>query len=251
MPIPDFQSLMPPMPQLAADGWERRLSDAVEALAQQFGLTEAEREELLPSGVQRKFDNRVGWARTHLGKALLLESSKRGWFRITERGRAVLAQNPVRIDMAFLSQYPEYQAFRSRDEAAENGAVAAGETAKEVVSPGETLEASYQASAARSRRSCWRRSSSFRRASSSAWWLTCWLRWATAAHGAMRGGPLGAAATAASTEASTRTPWVSTWSTSRPNAGSSPSAGPRCRLSPAAWRAPALARASFTTSTFS
>ncbi|MCX7790508.1 MAG: winged helix-turn-helix domain-containing protein, partial [Chloroflexaceae bacterium] len=83
MPIPDFQNLMLPMLRIAADGAEHRLSDAIEALAQQFALTEAERAELLPSGVQPKFDNRVGWARTHLGKALLLESPKRGWFRIT------------------------------------------------------------------------------------------------------------------------------------------------------------------------
>ncbi|MCX7791087.1 MAG: restriction endonuclease, partial [Chloroflexaceae bacterium] len=108
-------------------------------------LTEAERAELLPSGVQPKFDNRVGWARTHLGKALLLESPKRGWFRITERGRAALAQNPPRIDMAFLSQYPEYQAFRSRGRAMENGVAGAGEAAEEVASPEERLEASYQA----------------------------------------------------------------------------------------------------------
>lgn len=145
MPIPDFQNLMLPMLQLAADGQERRLSDAIEALAQQFQLSEAERAELLPSGIQPKFDNRVGWVRTYLGKALLLESPKRGWFRISERGRAVLAQQPARIDMAFLSQYPEYHAFRSRGRTAENSVTATVEANEEVVSPEETLEASYQA----------------------------------------------------------------------------------------------------------
>ncbi len=125
MPIPDFQNLMLPMLQLAADGQEHRLSDMIEALAQQFELTEDDRAELLPSGGQARFDNRVGWARTHLGKALLLASPRRGWLRISERGRAALAQQPARIDMAFLSQYPEYVAFRSRGRAAENSVAAA------------------------------------------------------------------------------------------------------------------------------
>lgn len=144
MPIPDFQNLMLPLLRIAADGAEHRLSDVIEALAQQFELSEAERAELLPSGVQPKFDNRVGWARTYLGKAGLVESPRRGWFRITERGRAALAQNPLRIDMAFLSQYPEYQTFRSRGRVVEND-VAAASPAEEVASPEERLEASYQA----------------------------------------------------------------------------------------------------------
>lgn len=145
MAVPDFQQIMLPMLQIAADGAEHRLSDAIEALAKQLRLSEAERAELLPSGIQPKFDNRVGWARTHLGKALLLESPKRGWFCISERGRAALAQKPARIDMAFLSQYPEYMAFRSKGRAADNGTAEVVDAAEEVASPEETLEASYQA----------------------------------------------------------------------------------------------------------
>jgi restriction system protein len=84
MPIPDLQNLMLPMLQLVADGAEHRLSDVLEALAQQFDLTDADRAELLPSGGQARFDNKVGWARTHLSKALLLEIPRRGWLRITD-----------------------------------------------------------------------------------------------------------------------------------------------------------------------
>lgn len=116
MPIPDFQNLMLPMLQLAADGADHRLSDAIEALAQRFQLSEAERAELLPSGGQARFVNKVGWARTHMGKALLLESPKRGWFRITARGRELLADPPERITVAYLERYPEYRAFRSKGE---------------------------------------------------------------------------------------------------------------------------------------
>lgn len=118
MPIPDFQSLMLPMLKLAADGQNHRLSDVIELLAQQFALSEAERSEMLPSGVQSRFVNTAGWARTHLGKALLLESPRRGWFHITERGREVLADPPERITIAYLMRYPEFVAFRTRNEVA-------------------------------------------------------------------------------------------------------------------------------------
>lgn len=145
MPIPDFQNLMLPMLRLAADGVEHRLSDAIEELAQQLKLSEAERAELLPSGIQPRFDNKVGWARTHLGKALLLESPRRGWFRISERGRELLATPPDRITVAYLMRYPEYVAFRSKSRPVENGGNVAPPGEAEGASPEETLAASYQA----------------------------------------------------------------------------------------------------------
>ena len=70
MPVPDFQSLMLPLLKIAGDGNEHTTSEVLESLAQQFGLSEMERNELLPSGMQRKFDNRVSWARTYMQKAL-------------------------------------------------------------------------------------------------------------------------------------------------------------------------------------
>jgi restriction system protein len=142
MAPPDFQEIMRPMLQLADDGRERRLSDAIEQLAQRLNLSDADRNELLPSGQQSRFDNRVGWARTHLGKALLVESPRRGRFRITDRGRAALRQNPSRIDMTFLMQYPEYAEFRSRSRRAVNGTDDL--TEEPTASPEESLEASYQ-----------------------------------------------------------------------------------------------------------
>ncbi|NCC35031.1 MAG: restriction endonuclease [Chloroflexia bacterium] len=145
MTIPDFQNLMLPMLQLAADGREHRVSDVADTLAQHFHLSEEERAEMLPSGIQTKFDNRVGWARTHLGKALLLESPRRGWFRITERGRELLANPPERITVAYLMRYPEHLAFRSKGrQPSENGPVATPLTEEDSASPEETLEASYQ-----------------------------------------------------------------------------------------------------------
>jgi restriction system protein len=112
MTIPDFQSLMLPLLELLEDGKEHRLRDVISALEQQFGLTEEERRALLPSGRQPIFHNRVGWARTYLKNAGLLEAPRRGWMRITEQGLEVLKQKRERIDMNFLMQFEEFRNFR-------------------------------------------------------------------------------------------------------------------------------------------
>ncbi|SFE21131.1 restriction system protein [Nitrosomonas sp. Nm166] len=78
MPIPDFQSLMLPLLDSASDGEIQTLSDAREHLASTFALTSDEIEELLPSGKQRRFDNRVAWPKVYLEQAGLLTSPERG-----------------------------------------------------------------------------------------------------------------------------------------------------------------------------
>jgi restriction system protein len=114
MAVPDFQSCMLPLMQFAADGQEHTSDEATETLAQQFQLTKVERKERLPSGKQYRFDNRVGWARTYLQKALLLERTGRSKFQITPRGTAVLQQNPTVINVTFLEQFPEFKEFKQR-----------------------------------------------------------------------------------------------------------------------------------------
>lgn len=111
MAIPDYQSFMLPLLRQLTDGREHRLTDVREQLASEFALTPEEREELLPSGTQRLFFNRVGWAQTYLKKAGLLDNPKRGILVLTERGREVLVAPPEAIDVAFLSQFPEFQTF--------------------------------------------------------------------------------------------------------------------------------------------
>jgi restriction system protein len=110
--IPDYQACMLPLLQLAADGANHTLKEVLPTLADQFGLTEAERNELLPSGQENVFRNRVSWANTYLKKAGLLRSERRGYFSITERGKDVLLQHPKSIDVKFLAQFPEFQAFK-------------------------------------------------------------------------------------------------------------------------------------------
>ncbi|OQW42119.1 MAG: restriction endonuclease [Proteobacteria bacterium SG_bin4] len=114
MPIPDYQTLMLPLLRLAGDSQEHRFRDAIERLASEFSLTDEERGTMLPSGTAPLFDNRVGWARTYLKQAALIESQKRGFFHITPRGLELLSRNPLRIDNSTLEQYPEYLAFKLR-----------------------------------------------------------------------------------------------------------------------------------------
>jgi restriction system protein len=111
--IPDYQSIMLPLLRYAADGNVHTFGDTVEELAGEFKLTREDRAELLPSGRQATFNNRVGWARTYLAKAGLLQSPKRGQFRITERGKQVLAKKPEVVNVAFLAQFQEFRDFRS------------------------------------------------------------------------------------------------------------------------------------------
>jgi restriction system protein len=113
MPIPDFQTLMLPLLQLVADGKEHSIRDAREALAQKFGLSEAERKALLPSGQQPVFDNRVAWAKSYLQQAGVLDSPRRGHSQISERGRDILRDPPQRITVKYLERFPEFIEFRS------------------------------------------------------------------------------------------------------------------------------------------
>ena len=112
MPVPDFQSIMLPMLKLAADGKMHSLHQDRDLLANEFSLSDEELTERLPSGRQTTLANRVAWAKVYLVRAGLLESPERGKFNISDRGRNVLKQSPSRIDIKFLSQYPEFQDFR-------------------------------------------------------------------------------------------------------------------------------------------
>jgi restriction system protein len=114
MPVPGYQEFMLPLVKLAADGQEHKITDAIDELADQFGVSEQDREILLPSGTQTRLYNRITWALTYLTKSLLLEKTARGRFKIAPRGVDVLKKQPPRIDNAFLSQFDEFRAFRQK-----------------------------------------------------------------------------------------------------------------------------------------
>ncbi|MHB0912452.1 MAG: restriction endonuclease [Armatimonadota bacterium] len=139
MPIPDYQELMLPLLELAGDGKEHKLSDAIEVLAKELNLTDEERKEKLPSGRQERFVNRVGWARTGLKMAGLIEYVRRGVFRITVRGLEVLQSSPKNIDVDFLRQFPEFESYLTPEKEK------IAETTKQTLeTPEEVLEDSYQ-----------------------------------------------------------------------------------------------------------
>src|SRR5579863_7933821 len=117
MAIPDFQTVMRPMLEVHADGSPRSQAEVRELVATLLGVTEAERRELLPSGKQPTYTNRIAWAGTHLAQAGLLHRPARGVSQITERGRGVLRDHPDRIDMRILMGFPEYAEFRTRERA--------------------------------------------------------------------------------------------------------------------------------------
>ncbi len=109
---------MLPLLRYAGDGKEHSFREVVEHLANEFSLTDTERAELLPSGRALLFSNRVGWARTYLKYANLIEPIKRGYFHITPAGKALLAKNPARVDMKTLAQYEAYRTWRAEDKSA-------------------------------------------------------------------------------------------------------------------------------------
>jgi restriction system protein len=145
MSIPDYQTLMLPTLQVACDDNEHRFRDVVEALAIQFGLTDEERSELLPSGQQPLFTNRVGWARTYLKHAGLLDSPRRGFLRITQRGRDLLAENPVRVDLALLRRFDEFVDFQSRRRINADAASVEAPPTDSEETPEDTLSRAYGA----------------------------------------------------------------------------------------------------------
>jgi restriction system protein len=113
MAIPDYQRIMLPLLKFAEDKKEHSIREAIEHVSKLFNLSEEEKRELLPSGQQPIINNKTGWARTYLIKSGLLESTRRSYFRITDRGLEVLKKNPPEINVKFLEQFPEFREFKT------------------------------------------------------------------------------------------------------------------------------------------
>ena len=143
MAIPDYQTCMLPFLRFLENGQVHSLGDAEEALAAHFRLTATERAELLPSGQQGTFKNRIGWARTYLKKAGLLEAPRRGVFKITDRGLQTLRSNPSRIDGKYLEQFQEFIDFRAAARPA-TGAAELLDAAPARTTPEEAIEVAHQ-----------------------------------------------------------------------------------------------------------
>lgn len=140
MPIPTMFDLTLPVLELLGDGEIYHNSVLADQLAQRFNLTEAERNERTSSG-QRRFANRISWARMELKNAVLLEYTRPGTSRITDRGRQVLVDKPHRIDRPFLSKFEEYRHTHSKDT---NGSDNDSPNGEDEDTPEENLKAAYE-----------------------------------------------------------------------------------------------------------
>ena len=143
MAIPDYQSIMLPLLQFAGDRLEHSLREAIDSLGEQFGLTNDERKQLLPSGQQEVFHNRVGWARTYLSKAGLLLATRRGHFQIAPEGLNVLDRSPARIDVKFLAQFDEFRQFRTLRHTRSGNRKSGNNEVDQEATPEEALESAY------------------------------------------------------------------------------------------------------------
>ncbi len=143
MSIPDYQTLMLPLLKFASDEQEHSLREATDFLAKSFNLSIIDLEEVLPSGQQSIFLNRVGWAKTYLVKSKILVATKRGYFKITDRGKSLLSQNLTIINNRFLRQFPEFIEFQHKKNEKDSSVelITEIEISK---TPEESLEIAYQ-----------------------------------------------------------------------------------------------------------
>ncbi|ELA7921213.1 restriction endonuclease [Vibrio alginolyticus] len=143
--IPNYQAFMRPFLEVvhAAGGSEVKLRDVINQLAERFELSEEEREERLPSGKQTVLDNRIGWARTYLTKAGLLEVTRRAHFIVTERGRKAISDSSTEIDNRYLKQFDEFIAFKDKKNGPSESVTALGDDTDETT-PDEVLRAAYK-----------------------------------------------------------------------------------------------------------
>jgi len=144
MAIPDFQTVMLPLLQYMADGKEHPNREVLDALADQFGLTDEERKELLPSGQDFVFRNRVGWARTHMKAAGLIDNPKRGIFVITEAGMGLLATGADRVDLKLLHAYDSYRDFQNQHKPKKKTEDSQPESEEDTKTPEERIEEAYE-----------------------------------------------------------------------------------------------------------
>lgn len=148
MAVPGYQDFMLPLLRLASDGQEHTVTQAMETLARDMRISDTDQATMLPSGTQTRFYNRVTWAITYLSKSLLLQKVGRGRFRIAPRGVEVLRSRPDQIDNAFLEQFDEYRAFKTKKNKkaiiSEEQVGIPNDAVDPDVTPDERLDAAYK-----------------------------------------------------------------------------------------------------------
>ncbi|WP_237724817.1 winged helix-turn-helix domain-containing protein [Deinococcus alpinitundrae] len=143
MPVPDFQSFFRPTLEALQDGHEYRWREIRETVADLTGISQEDREDLVPSGAEPRYVNRIHWTVPYLAKAGLVMTTKRGYGRISDRGLALLKQKPGKIITSDLDEYPEFLAFRTANRKAGSQEVAPVIVSVSIESPDEQLDALY------------------------------------------------------------------------------------------------------------
>lgn len=143
MAVPNYESFMMPLLRQLEDGRERHYREAWQGAISELGISEAEQKLMLPSGRFSVADNRCGWARTYLKKAGLVESTRRGYLRITPRGLEVLSMAPASIDNKFLERFPEFVAFKHQSREGQRRDEGAAPAPESHQTPEESLEDAY------------------------------------------------------------------------------------------------------------
>ena len=144
MPVPDYQTLLLPLLKLAGSGMADTLAKAELILADEFDLSQEERSSRLPSGQQTVLRNRTGWASFYLKNAGLIEKPKRGIFKITVRGKEVLASSPPSIDLGYLLQFQDFADFYQKGQASNTQNPQSSPTAPAASTPDEILQSAYE-----------------------------------------------------------------------------------------------------------
>lgn len=144
MAVPKYDELMKPLLVAVQDGEVYKMKDVTSILAQQLNLSAEELAELLPSGRQTVFKNRVSWAKTYLKKAGLLDSPARATIVITDAGKKVVADNPDKIDSKYLEQFPSFVDFTSAPETQDSGVTPPTVPQLTNLTPDDQLEEAYK-----------------------------------------------------------------------------------------------------------
>jgi restriction system protein len=149
MPVPNYQSLMLPVLKLAAQG-ETRVPDILDKVADEFGLSAEERDQLLPTKRQTVLHNRIHWAKFYMVRAGLIDQPRRGRFIASQEGRALLARHPDKINVESLLEYPSFREWYRPKNVSDGVAVTAPADQKSasietVQTPEEQIESAHVA----------------------------------------------------------------------------------------------------------
>jgi Restriction endonuclease len=142
MPVPDYETLMLPVLRLIASG-AKNVGECVPTLKEEFGISDEEARELIPSGRITVLQSRAHWARTYLSKAGLLHSPKRNLHIVTDRGRQLLAANPERIDNKVLEQFEGFNEWRGASSSGAQPPIEPAPAVDESQTPDEAIASAH------------------------------------------------------------------------------------------------------------